>query len=185
MSVLGADARPVSDPGNSTRGTRLRDPGVDRRKRWRGLRANAPRCAATTPRRRRRSRRTPRRVPRCDDAIGRLAGPGEPATAPVSAAQVARSRDRRCSRLAQAPGLAGTLTLSSGGPIDMIALMLAGLFALAFGKLSITSSLVLRDTYARLYGVAYWSRPSRFPPLRPCWSARCCLASSPTTARLR
>ena len=36
----------------------------------------------------------------------------------------------------------------------MIALMLAGLFALAFGKLSITSSLVLRDTYARLYGVA-------------------------------
>ena len=36
----------------------------------------------------------------------------------------------------------------------MIALMLAGLFALAFGKLSITSSLVLRDKYARLYGVA-------------------------------
>lgn len=36
----------------------------------------------------------------------------------------------------------------------MIALILAGLFALAFGKLSITRSLVLRDKYARLYGVA-------------------------------
>jgi uncharacterized YccA/Bax inhibitor family protein len=36
----------------------------------------------------------------------------------------------------------------------MVLLILAGLFALAFGTLSITRTLVLRDKYARLYGVA-------------------------------